>query len=129
MTILSLITTVFAIYIVISSIVYILGWLRAGFVIKKHGLVEGGRILIKQKDKSRGTILMLMGLGDRWFKGLVALPIVGLIFMTIWLIWSIVRGTLTVKVLLVVALYQILFGWMLGLLITYGVKALHGQKS
>lgn len=129
MTILSIILTVYLLSCAVYAVLYCIQWINAIVLIKKHGWVQAGRILMARGDKYRGVIVSIMGLGDGWFKGLAALPIIGLIFTMLWLAWSILKGTITIKTFIIITILQVSLGWVLSLIIKAGQKALRSKMA
>lgn len=129
MTILSIILSVYLFSVAIYAVLYCIQWINAIVLIKKYGCAEAGRVLVARGDKYRGTILTIMGFGDKWFKALTVIPIIGIVATMLILAWNIFKGTITIKMIIIITLFQVFLGWILGLLIKYGAKAILANKN
>ena len=129
MATLSIVTTLAIIYLGLSSILWIVGWIKAILLINKHGWIQAGRILVSKGDRGRGSILLIMGLGDRSFKIMTAIPLIGQLFCSISILWLIIKGGLTVKAFLIISLLQIIFGLLLVFCLKCGQSAIKSKMN
>lgn len=121
--IMSFIIVVVAINAGVNTIILVRKWLRAISLTKKHGMLQAGKILCGTKDPI-GPILVVCSFGDKWFRLLMAIPVIGIILANILLvIWTFGHTITLAKFILIIMLY-LMFGWMINVLLKSGMKAM-----
>lgn len=111
--------TVFLWVSALYSIYVLYSWGKILSLIIRYGWLHASHLLIAQGNKN-GIILLIMGLGDKWFKIMMGIPIIGILITLVWFLWIFIKGTITIKAVVVVIILQCLFGWILIFLIRIG---------
>ena len=121
----SIIGTLIGVYLVVTctiSIVNVVVMLIA--VVKSKGdCKKAGVFLIRNGKLAQGRILLVMGFGDSAFKLLSAIPIIGILVVSLWFMWCCIKGTVTLKIIILYVIWSTLLGVLISVVIKAGLKA------
>lgn len=126
-TIMSIILVAFLVSTCINLLLYVVGWVKAIILIKKYGWLKAGNTLLLKGDRMRGSVILVAAHGDKWYKMLMAIPVIGSILSAALILLMLVFGKFTIGKLIVLTIIHLLCGWMIFVLHKYACKALKAK--
>lgn len=126
----TIIGSLIALYLFVSCIFATLRVIGIILVLFKYkfNFVHAGRHLLAKGNKF-GAALIVMGFGDNAFKALVAIPFLGIVAVGVWFIFCFIKGTVTLKTIIIYLIVSTVLGLALTAFIRGGLKVMKAHRS
>lgn len=131
-TILSCVWSLMLIWTSLNAIITIVQVTRLFLLIGKHGWINAGTILLKQRSvilKSWGSILLVAGYGNKAFKAMIAGSLIAMVIAAVWFLIMAIKGTVNLFILTAYLVFCLLAGIWLQKWTKAGVACLKAHRS